>query len=152
MEQYFRMNSSCELPQLQSLYSEMNLQPFFQWDLCAFCSGCSNSSSFKSTHLKLYMCKEIFRRMKADMCNKGSFKNPTHPKCMYSNPVLKYYSHKKVAHKDYWKRKTSQKNQEHLKNLLEMDWYIFQYNLNESFFANKNAQIPWEFTHDRKLK
>lgn len=59
-------------------------------------------------HLKLYVCKEIFRRMKAEKCNKGSLENPAYSKCTYSNTVLKY-SHEKVAHKDYQKRKCSQK-------------------------------------------
>lgn len=79
MEQIFGKNNSCELLQLQNLYSDMNLQSPFQWDFGIFCSGCSNSSSLKSINLKPYMCKEIIKRI----CNKGSFKNPTHSIYVY---------------------------------------------------------------------
>lgn len=93
------------LLQLQNLYSNLNLLSLFQWGLGVFCSGCSNSSSLKSINLKLYMCKEISRRI----CNKGSFKKPTHSIYLYSNPELAYYSHENADHKDYWKERLRRK-------------------------------------------
>lgn len=97
------------LLQLQNFYSDLNLQSLCQWGLGVFCSGCSNSSSLKSINLKLYMCKEISRRI----CNKGSFKKPTHSILstfnMYSNPELAYYFHENVAHEDYWKERLQRK-------------------------------------------
>jgi len=100
MEQAFRMNSSCELHQLQSLYSEINLPSFFRRISGLSALEVPTPAPLRA-FIKLYMCKVIFRRIKADLCNKGSFKNPTYSECMYSNPVLKYYSCEKIAHKDY---------------------------------------------------
>lgn len=120
MEQLFGMNTSCELLQVQNLYSDMNLQSLFQWGLGVFCSGCCNSSSFKSIHLKLFLCKEIIRRMR----NKGSFKKPTHSIYVYSNAELEYYSHENVAHKDYWTERLQRK----IKNTWKIFWkWTFTY-------------------------
>lgn len=91
----------------------MNLRSPSQWGLGVFCS-------FKSTILKLYMCKEIIRRM----CNKGSLKKPTHLIHAYSNPELEYYPHENAAHKDYWKERLQRK----IKNTWKIVWkWTFTY-------------------------